>query len=200
VEALAVFMTSSVNNMDIYSVINFLSQLVSKSPNYVEDSSVAACEKKLDRDLARNVFSISNTCFDSIRNSEGLPKVKSDYLIVVNYKNILILKQTKDKSVPIFSIIGGLNTKITEIEYAFPIENSDFILLKNKNESQLLVFNYKIAGNINPFRVLPLSHEINATRANYDQSTREITFFDQKDNKESVSLDGKLPFNIKKDI
>lgn len=174
--------------MDISSVINFLSEVTKKDLVKIDEETRSSCESKMNDNLLNKNFSISINCFNKMEEDIHLPKSKNDFLIIVGIKNILILKQTKDINLPILSMITGSNSQISEIEFLYPIDNTGYFVVKNKNDNKILIFDYRVTGNINPSKVLNLTKIDQINKVNFSKKTKEITFFGNSGLKEVIKF------------
>jgi hypothetical protein len=177
--------------MDITAVIGFLSHIVSKNPVILANETLSSCEQKLNEDINNKIFIISNNCFERFKKLPDAPQGANKTLLAVGHNNIVIIKQEQDKTNPSLSIIGGNNTQISHIDFVYPLAESEFLVLKNKNENKLLIFSYKTPGNVNPIKVLQMSSVFDINKIDYDKKLKKMTVFGMNGTKEYLIFDEK---------
>lgn len=180
--------------MDISTVITLFSHFITTKASTPEDTRSVACEKKLENDLLKKMFRISHECLVSIQEDPASIKVKNEYIITVGYKNVLILKENNTNKFSKITMISGPSSKIKDIEFVYPLMGSNFIVLKNKGENELLVFNYKVPGDITPSKVFGPLKSVEIKSLNYNEISKSIVVFDISGNKEFFNFDKNSPF------
>jgi hypothetical protein len=81
---------------------------------------------------------------------------------------------------------------IKNIEYIVSLKDSNYIGVKNEGEDKLLIFDYKIAGNITPLKVIALEKSQKIVKVAFNAADDNIIVYNDNGSTQIVKLKDKV--------